>query len=123
MRSRASDKIAGLYRRPASRPSRTGRTSMRLPLALACVAWACAVAANAHAQNPDPMDIRGCTAIESDAQRLACYDQATGRVNLPVAQKRQVQADETGDVFGHDRPGVPADSGAGNSEVAVPGPP
>ncbi|MGB3461614.1 MAG: phospholipase A [Rhodanobacter lindaniclasticus] len=93
---------------------------MRLPLALACVAWACAVATNAHAQNPDPMDIRGCTAIESDAQRLACYDQATGRVNLPVAQKRQVQADETGDVFGHDRPGVPADSGAGNSEVAVP---
>ena len=93
---------------------------MRLPLALACVAWACAVAANAHAQNPDPMDIRGCTAIESDAQRLACYDQATGRVNLPVAQKRPVQAAEAGDVFGHDHPGAPADSGPGNSEVAVP---
>ncbi|MCP4514624.1 MAG: phospholipase, partial [Delftia sp.] len=28
----------------------------------------------AHAQNPNPMDIRACTAIESDAQRLACYD-------------------------------------------------
>ena len=93
---------------------------MRLPLALASVAWACAVAANAHAQNPDPMDIRGCTAIESDAQRLACYDQATGRVNLPVAQKRPVQAAEAGDVFGHDHPGAPADSGAGNNEVAVP---
>ena len=93
---------------------------MRLPLALACVAWACAVAANAHAQNPDPMDIRGCTAIESDAQRLACYDQATGRVNLPVAQKRPVQAAEAGDVFGHDHPGAPAGSGPGNSEVAVP---
>ena len=93
---------------------------MRLPLALASVAWACAVAANAHAQNPDPMDIRGCTAIESDAQRLACYDQATGRVNLPVAQKRPVQAAEAGDVFGHDHPGAPADSGPGNSEVAVP---
>jgi phospholipase A1 len=93
---------------------------MRLPLALASVAWACAVAANAHAQNPHPMDIRGCTAIESDAQRLACYDQATGRVNLPVAQKRPVQAAEAGDVFGHDHPGTPADSGPGNSEVAVP---
>jgi phospholipase A1 len=93
---------------------------MRLPLALASVAWACAVAANAHAQNPDPMDIRGCTAIESDAQRLACYDQATGRVNLPVAQKRPVQAAEAGDVFGHDHPGAPADSAPGNSEVAVP---
>jgi phospholipase A1 len=93
---------------------------MRLPLALASVAWACAVAANAHAQNPDPMDIRGCTAIESDAQRLACYDQATGRVNLPVAQKRPVQAAEAGDVFGHDHPGAPADSATGNSEVAVP---
>jgi phospholipase A1 len=93
---------------------------MRLPLALASVAWACAVAANAHAQNPDPMDIRGCTAIESDAQRLACYDQATGRVNLPVAQKRPVQAAEAGDVFGHDHPGAPTDSAPGNSEVAVP---
>jgi phospholipase A1 len=93
---------------------------MRLPLALASVAWACAVAANAHAQNPDPMDIRGCTAIESDAQRLACYDQATGRVNLPVAQKRPVQAAEAGDVFGHDHPGAPADSAPGNSDVAVP---
>ncbi|MGB3268849.1 MAG: phospholipase A [Rhodanobacter sp.] len=93
---------------------------MRLPLALACVAWACAVATDAHAQNPDPMDIRGCTAIESDAQRLACYDQATGRVNLPVAQKRPVQAAEAGDVFGHDHPGAPAVSAPGNSEVAAP---
>ena len=42
----------------------------------------------ARAQNPNPMDIRACTAIESDAQRLACYDRATGRVNLPAARKR-----------------------------------
>jgi len=91
---------------------------MKLPLVAACAAWACVAAATAHAQNPDPMDIRGCTAIESDAQRLACYDQATGRVNLPVAQKRTVQA-AGGEVFGHDHPGAPA-AGPGNSEVAVP---
>jgi phospholipase A1 len=61
--------------------------------------WACA----AHAQNPDPMDIRACTAIESDAQRLACYDHATGRVNLPVARKRADQETVLPSVFGHDR--------------------
>src|SRR6185312_14761775 len=75
---------------------------MKLPLVAACAAWACVAAATAHAQNPDPMDIRGCTAIESDAQRLACDDQAAG-----------------GEVFGHDHPGTPA-AGPGNSEVAVP---
>ncbi|QNK02356.1 phospholipase A [Dyella telluris] len=42
----------------------------------------------AYAQNPDPMDIRACTAIETDSQRLACYDHATGRDNLPAAQKK-----------------------------------
>jgi phospholipase A1 len=59
----------------------------RLLVASLCVAPAL-LAAPARAQNPDPMDIRACTAIESDAQRLACYDRATGRVNLPVAKKR-----------------------------------
>ena len=85
---------------------------MRFQLAAAVAALACVTAATAHAQSPDPMDIRGCTAIESDAQRLACYDQATGRVNLPVAQKRQVEAAPIAGIFGHDRPG--------NSEVGVP---
>ena len=37
--------------------------------------WVCA----AHAQNPDPMDIRACTAIESDAQRLATPGQTGDR--------------------------------------------
>ncbi|WP_425491264.1 phospholipase A [Frateuria soli] len=73
----------------------------------------------AHAQNPDPMDIRACTAIESDAQRLACYDHATGRVNLPVAKKRADEEVESTSVFGHD-----ADSRLvapqGNPEVATP---
>ena len=59
--------------------------ALALPLAAAAIP--------AHAQNPDPMDIRGCTAIESDAQRLACYDRATGRSQLPAAQKRDNPAD------------------------------
>jgi phospholipase A1 len=58
-----------------------------------------AVAVCAHAQNPDPTDIRACTAIESDAQRLACYDHATGRVNLPAAQKRTDQSVTTPNIF------------------------
>ena len=77
--------------------------------------WACA----AHAQNPDPMDIRACTAIESDAQRLACYDHATGRVNLPVAKKRADEETRLPSVFGHDRlPGQVA--ARENPEVSTP---
>ena len=57
--------------------------SALLPLALALSAFACA----SHAQNPAPTDIRGCTGIETDSLRLACYDKVTGRVNLPAAQK------------------------------------
>jgi phospholipase A1 len=91
---------------------------MRFHVAAVCAALAgCVTVTTARAQNPDPTDIRGCTAIESDAQRLICYDHVTGRVNLPVAQKRQVQAAASADVFGHDsRNG----SAAGNSEVAAP---
>ena len=91
---------------------------MRFHLAAACVAMAwCTSATTARAQNPDATDIRGCTAIESDAQRLICYDHVTGRVNLPVAQKRQVQTTPGSNVFGHDRPSVPT---AGNGDVATP---
>ncbi|GGA45550.1 phospholipase A [Dyella nitratireducens] len=41
-----------------------------------------------HAQNIDPADLKACTGIESDAQRLACYDHAAGRSQMPAAQKR-----------------------------------
>jgi len=41
-----------------------------------------------HAQHADPADIKACTGIESDAQRLACYDRVTGRIQMPTAQKR-----------------------------------
>jgi phospholipase A1 len=84
-------------------------------LALLGGLWACA----AHAQNPDPMDIRACTAIESDAQRLACYDHATGRVNLPVAKKRESESAEQPNLFPHDR--NPDQTAAReNPEVAAP---
>ncbi|PWK91941.1 phospholipase A [Fulvimonas soli] len=89
-----------------------------IPLASLCAALAPAAAL---AQNPDPMDIRACTAIESDAQRLACYDHATGRVNLPVAHKRSDAAAQAPSVFSHEG-AAPAgrDVAAANPEVARP---
>jgi phospholipase A1 len=93
---------------------------MKRPIAAALLALcAGALACAAHAQNPDPTDIRACTAIESDAQRLACYDHATGRVNLPIAQKRIDQAGITPDVFSRDRPKTSASTET-NREVATP---
>lgn len=87
--------------------------------ACAALAW-CAIIATARAQNPDPTDIRGCTAIESDAQRLACYDKATGRVNLPAAQKRQVQVAPARGMFGHDRAGASSTAASSDGGVAAP---
>jgi phospholipase A1/A2 len=66
---------------------------MRRPLAATVALLLAGVSgAHLHAQNVDPADIRACTAIESDAQRLACYDRATGRSSLPAAQKRAAAA-------------------------------
>ena len=48
------------------------------------------------AQNPDPMDIRACTDIGNDAQRLACYDRATRRDELPLPQQDQASSPEAG---------------------------
>ncbi len=89
--------------------------SVALPLALA----AGLLAPSVHAQNPDPTDIRACTAIESDAQRLACYDHATGRVNLPIAQKRVDSETTTPNIFGRDRQESTA-AVEPNQEVASP---
>ena len=77
----------------------------------------------AHAQNPSPMDIRACTAIETDAQRLACYDKATGREGLPAAQKKtdaSAQAptsSENSRVFNHE-PGKPATNAVASADDA-----
>lgn len=52
-------------------------------------AYACLHAGYALAQNPSPIDIRACSAIETDAQRLLCYDKAVGRQQLPQAVKKE----------------------------------
>lgn len=64
----------------------------------------CAVLASrqTRAQSSVPIDVRSCTAIESDAQRLACYDQATGRANLPVARKKVPDVAASSEVFQRD---------------------
>ncbi|MGA0585705.1 phospholipase A [Dyella sp. KRB-257] len=96
---------------------KTSRLSRSLTSALA--ASAALQALPAHAQNPDPMDIRGCTAIESDAPRLACYDRATGRVNLTAAQKRPNPADV--ELFAHDTGKDSGDKASGgNDTVSAP---
>ena len=87
-----------------------------LPLALTASLFA----PGSHAQNPDPTDIRACTAIESDAQRLACYDHATGRVNLPTAQKRVDTETSTPNIFSHDLAPSPTTGVATNPEEARP---
>jgi len=90
--------------------------SVALPLAMILSL----LAPGSHAQNPDPTDIRACTAIESDAQRLACYDHATGRVNLPIAQKRVNQDTATPDIFSRDATPATNVRVTGNDEVATP---
>ena len=90
--------------------------SIALPLALI----ASLAAMPGHAQDPRPTDIRACTAIESDAQRLACYDHSTGRVNLPAAQKRRDQTADAPAIFGHESAGLATASTAINDEVSKP---
>jgi phospholipase A1 len=92
----------------------------RLIAAITAALCAGSVVAPLHAQNPDPTDIRACTAIESDAQRLACYDHATGRVNLPIAQKRVDAETITPSIFSRDRGKASSAAVETNSEVATP---
>ena len=63
------------------------------------------VASPAQSQSVNPTDIRACTGIESDAQRLACYDRSTGRANLPAAQKTADQPSASGptSIFGREK--------------------
>src|SRR5574337_936239 len=59
-----------------------------LPFALFALAAAVFLAPPLFAQNPDPADIRACTAIQNDAQRLACYDHATHRTDTIAAEQK-----------------------------------
>ncbi|TAM64574.1 MAG: phospholipase [Rhodanobacter sp.] len=91
------------------------------PVAVALALAVLVPATPIHAQNPDPIDIRGCTAIENDAQRLACYDKATGRADLPAAQKRNHPPNNAPDIFGHAGTGGTSVAAAeGGNEVARP---
>jgi phospholipase A1 len=74
------------------------RTTATVILAL-CAALA---SRQTHAQSPDPMDLGSCTAIESDAQRLACYDQAAGRAKGPAAHKKITEVAASSEVFQRD---------------------
>jgi phospholipase A1 len=60
------------------RDAERGKTTMLRSTAVLAVVLL-AAAARVAAQSPDPLDIRACTAIDNDAQRLACYDRATHR--------------------------------------------
>lgn len=55
------------------------------------VALACLQAGAVYAQNPSPLDIRACAGIETDSQRLLCYDKAVGRDRLPQASKSRTR--------------------------------
>ncbi len=76
----------------------------RLTAVSAIGAMACLKLSAALAQNPDPMDIRACSAIETDAQRLACYDKAVGRQNMPAAEKKSDKGAESALAALHEGP-------------------
>jgi phospholipase A1 len=46
----------------------------------------------AHAQNPQPTDPKACIGIETDSQRLACYDRVMGRTDMPGVQAKDSKA-------------------------------
>jgi phospholipase A1 len=85
--------------------------SVLLPLAL----MAALSATPARAQNPDPLDIRACTAIVSDALRLACYDQATHRDPAEAQKEADAKMRATG-VFAQAHP----DSASAQLDAARP---
>ncbi|MEO6688114.1 MAG: phospholipase A, partial [Dokdonella sp.] len=73
--------------------------------------------ASVFAQNPDPLDIRACTAIVSDAMRLTCYDHATHR-DRSDAQKEADAKIRTNGVFSQVR--ADARTEAASPEEAAP---
>lgn len=49
----------------------------------------------AAAQNLHPMDIRACTTIAIDSQRLDCYDKVTGHDTLPASERQHADSAKT----------------------------
>lgn len=66
-----------------------------------------------QAQNLDPLDIRACTTIETDSQRLACYDSVTGHDTLPAAERKPVRKKPSTSVFISDAQQQARDSESG----------
>ena len=86
---------------------------------IACIG-ACVAQSPARAQNVNPTDIRACTAIEGDSQRLACYDKATGRNQLPAAQKRTEPVTAPGsNVFSHEQSATTSAPNNGNTSAPL----
>lgn len=54
-------------------------------------------------QRPRPRDIRACIAMQNDAQRLACYDHATGRL-VPSSTTGSTTVTGPSSVFSHEQP-------------------
>lgn len=75
----------------------------RFHAATALAALAGLMSLPASAQNLDPIDIRACTSIETDSQRLACYDRITGHDTLPAAERQKApnagQGRKSPDIF------------------------
>ena len=90
---------------------------MKRPTAALVLALCAAVASpQTQVQSSDTTDIRSCAAIESDAQRLACYDRAAGRSTLPAARKKTADVPVPSGVFQRDsRPTETVDGGTTKS--------
>jgi phospholipase A1 len=69
---------------------------MKLPSRAACVLVVIGMSQAASAQHVDPLDIRACTAIGSDSQRLACYDRATHRDDTTAQREADEQIRNAG---------------------------
>lgn len=83
--------------------------TLRHPAVL-LLAASCAVAGAAQAQTPAAVD--ACTALEADAERLACYDTATGRPARSAAR-----ADAEAEVAGASRDMAQAADGAATADA------
>lgn len=90
-----------------------------LPRSLLIGASAGLMALPLYAQNIDPSNIQACAGINNDAQRLTCYDHATGRDQTSAALKHaEPSAAAAPQVFKHDNE-VAATSGTTHTPFSL----